>query len=113
MTGWGKDSELSVRLMNKGCKKLQLKFNATCCCLHHKINNQENININTDILQQAIMKKIAIVKKVNNMKREVNNAIKVLKKGGIILYPTDTIWGIGCDALNNDAVIKVYEIKKE
>lgn len=64
MNGWGKeDSELSVRLMNKGCKKLQLKFNATCYHLHHKINNKKNISINTDILQQAIIKKISYCKK--------------------------------------------------
>lgn len=43
---------------------------------------------------------------------DINNAIKVLKAGGIILYPTDTIWGIGCDATNPDAVRKVYEIKQ-
>ena len=35
-----------------------------------------------------------------------------MEKGGIILYPTDTIWGIGCDATNEDAVKRVYEIKK-
>lgn len=39
-------------------------------------------------------------------------ALKVLREGGIILYPTDTIWGIGCDATNPEAVKKVYEIKK-
>ena len=39
-------------------------------------------------------------------------AVKVLKEGGIILYPTDTIWGIGCDATNPQAVSKVYSIKK-
>lgn len=39
-------------------------------------------------------------------------AIDVLKNGGVILYPTDTIWGIGCDATNPDAVRKVYEIKQ-
>ena len=43
---------------------------------------------------------------------EVANALKVLKDGGIILYPTDTIWGIGCDATNNEAVKKIYELKK-
>lgn len=42
----------------------------------------------------------------------VTEAVKVLKEGGIILYPTDTIWGIGCDATNPDAVAKVYEIKR-
>jgi len=43
---------------------------------------------------------------------EINNCLKVLRKGGTILYPTDTIWGIGCDATNRKAVDKVYKIKK-
>lgn len=45
-------------------------------------------------------------------KEELNNAVEVLRKGGIILYPTDTVWGIGCDATNPSAVAKIYEIKK-
>jgi len=43
---------------------------------------------------------------------EVKKAIEVLKAGGVILYPTDTVWGIGCDATNPEAVKKVYEIKR-
>lgn len=46
------------------------------------------------------------------MKQEIENAIEVLKKGGLILYPTDTVWGIGCDATNADAVDKVYALKQ-
>ena len=50
------------------------------------------------------------------MKKPVNEilaeAVKVLREGGVILYPTDTIWGIGCDATNPEAVAKVYGIKK-
>jgi len=42
----------------------------------------------------------------------LNEALKVLREGGIILYPTDTVWGIGCDATNPEAVAKVYAIKK-
>ncbi len=42
---------------------------------------------------------------------EVEKALEVLRKGGVILYPTDTIWGIGCDATDADAVKKIYEIK--
>ena len=42
----------------------------------------------------------------------VAKAIEVLRAGGVILYPTDTIWGIGCDAPNPKAVARVYEIKK-
>jgi L-threonylcarbamoyladenylate synthase len=44
--------------------------------------------------------------------REINNAVEVLKKGGIILYPTDTIWGIGCDATNDAAIQKIFHLKK-
>ena len=42
----------------------------------------------------------------------VDAAVKVLKEGGVILYPTDTVWGIGCDATNEEAVAKVYQIKR-
>ncbi|HRN16863.1 MAG TPA: L-threonylcarbamoyladenylate synthase [Xylanibacter oryzae] len=47
------------------------------------------------------------------MKQEedIKKAIEVMKNGGTILYPTDTVWGIGCDATNPEAVAKVYEIK--
>ncbi len=43
---------------------------------------------------------------------EVKKAVEVMRAGGIILYPTDTVWGIGCDATNPEAVKKVYEIKR-
>lgn len=46
------------------------------------------------------------------MQEDIKRALEVLKSGGIILYPTDTIWGIGCDATNPEAVKRVYEIKK-
>ena len=43
---------------------------------------------------------------------DIVRAVEVLRTGGIILYPTDTIWGIGCDATNADAVKRIYEIKE-
>jgi len=43
---------------------------------------------------------------------EIKKALDVLQTGGIIIYPTDTIWGIGCDATNEEAVKKIYELKK-
>lgn len=46
------------------------------------------------------------------MKQQIDAAIKVLKEGGVILYPTDTIWGLGCDATNPDAVEKIFKIKQ-
>lgn len=46
------------------------------------------------------------------MDKDIESALSVLFKGGIILYPTDTIWGIGCDATNEKAVSRIYEIKK-
>jgi L-threonylcarbamoyladenylate synthase len=44
--------------------------------------------------------------------QDIKNAVEVLRKGGVILYPTDTVWGIGCDATNADAVRRVYQIKQ-
>ena len=46
------------------------------------------------------------------MNQEIINAFEVIKNGGIILYPTDTVWGIGCDATNPDAVAKIYQLKQ-
>jgi L-threonylcarbamoyladenylate synthase len=46
------------------------------------------------------------------MKPDIRGCIDVLRKGGTILYPTDTIWGIGCDATNAKAVQKIFKIKK-
>lgn len=46
------------------------------------------------------------------MQDDIKKALEVLQNGGVILYPTDTIWGIGCDATNEAAVKRVYEIKK-
>lgn len=51
-------------------------------------------------------------KKKMNQQEDIKNAIEVMKQGGVILYPTDTVWGIGCDATNAEAVSKVYKIKK-
>ncbi|MBP3423867.1 MAG: threonylcarbamoyl-AMP synthase [Alistipes sp.] len=46
------------------------------------------------------------------MDREIALALEVLRSGGIILYPTDTVWGIGCDATNAEAVQKIYDLKR-
>ncbi len=46
------------------------------------------------------------------MHEEIEKALKVLNEGGIIIYPTDTSWGIGCDAKNENAVTRIYELKK-
>ena len=43
---------------------------------------------------------------------DIRNALKILRSGGVILYPTDTIWGLGCDATNAEAVKRIYGIKK-
>ena len=46
------------------------------------------------------------------MEQVIQHTVEVLRRGGIILYPTDTIWGIGCDARNRDAVERLYAIKE-
>lgn len=43
---------------------------------------------------------------------DIRRAVETLRQGGVILYPTDTVWGIGCDATNAEAVKRVYEIKQ-
>lgn len=47
-----------------------------------------------------------------DLNTEIQNAYEVIKEGGIILYPTDTVWGIGCDATNPEAVAKIYKLKR-
>ncbi|MBL0154998.1 MAG: threonylcarbamoyl-AMP synthase [Chitinophagaceae bacterium] len=47
-----------------------------------------------------------------SMEHDIESCLDVLRKGGIILYPTDTIWGIGCDATNEDAVNRIYSLKQ-
>ena len=47
-----------------------------------------------------------------NFEKDIENCLAVLREGGLILYPTDTVWGIGCDATNEMAVEKIYALKK-
>jgi len=49
---------------------------------------------------------------MSDINTEVHNAYEVIQNGGIILYPTDTVWGIGCDATNEEAVKKIYALKQ-
>ncbi len=49
---------------------------------------------------------------MDDLTREINACLQVLEAGGLILYPTDTVWGIGCDATNVEAVNKIYSLKK-
>ena len=49
---------------------------------------------------------------MKNLTEEINACLQVLEEGGLILYPTDTVWGVGCDATNEAAVKKIYELKK-
>jgi L-threonylcarbamoyladenylate synthase len=48
----------------------------------------------------------------NDYSNDIKAAVDVLRKGGVILYPTDTVWGIGCDATNAEAVKRIYKIKQ-
>ena len=45
-------------------------------------------------------------------KEDLEEALRVLRKGGVIVYPTDTVWGIGCDATNEEAVARIYALKQ-
>lgn len=52
------------------------------------------------------------MQKNEKLQQEVDEAVRVLRAGGLILYPTDTVWGIGCDASNAEAVDKIYKLKR-
>jgi len=60
--------------------------------------------------------RVEIISRQENMPRyeaaDMASALETLKRGGIILYPTDTVWGIGCDATNPEAVRRIYELKQ-
>ena len=47
-----------------------------------------------------------------NYDKDIKQAVEVMRRGGVILYPTDTVWGIGCDATNPEAVARIYQIKQ-
>ncbi len=49
---------------------------------------------------------------MNTFSEEIKRCIEVLESGGLILYPTDTVWGIGCDATNEEGIGKIYQLKK-
>lgn len=50
--------------------------------------------------------------KERDLEAEVDRAVRTLREGGIILYPTDTVWGLGCDATNAEAVARIYALKR-
>lgn len=49
---------------------------------------------------------------MKTLEQDVSDALRILKHGGVILYPTDTVWGIGCDATRTEAVRRVFELKQ-
>ena len=52
------------------------------------------------------------MQKETDLQKEVDEAVRVMRAGGIILYPTDTVWGLGCDATNAAAVERIYKLKR-
>lgn len=64
------------------------------------MNRQTPVNQQNDINRQT------------DMSRQIETAVETLRQGGLILYPTDTIWGIGCDATDEAAVEKIYRLKQ-
>jgi L-threonylcarbamoyladenylate synthase len=72
--------------------------------LFSKLQRYKKVEIFFVILQKIVI--------IFDMDREIALALEVLRSGGIILYPTDTVWGIGCDATNAEAVQKIYNLKQ-
>lgn len=75
--------------------------------MFYNIESAENFG--SQIFYELTMNKRIINKE---FEADINACLDVLNKGGVILYPTDTVWGVGCDATNAEAVKKVYALKK-
>ena len=98
-------------------KKIRCKLRWVKITNNIQLNLKQRLKINQDI--QILFSRMKLLKKLyiclpNKMKmnEDIQNALLVLRKGGIILYPTDTVWGIGCDATNQQAVKRIYAIKQ-
>jgi L-threonylcarbamoyladenylate synthase len=63
-------------------------------------------------IQDFVVSLHVILREMRYDKDDIQEALRVLRAGGIILYPTDTVWGIGCDATNAEAVARIYALKK-
>jgi len=61
---------------------------------------------------RELEKQYRMSEQTENFHDEIQTCLRILKEGGVIVYPTDTIWGIGCDATNEKAVERIYQIKK-
>lgn len=60
----------------------------------------------------TIRYELLICERTIKMQEDIKKSLEVIKNGGVILYPTDTVWGLGCDATNQEAVSRIYKIKK-
>lgn len=72
----------------------------------------DNGNISEFLANFAFQMHIQKTNIVEPYASDIKEALSVLRKGGIILYPTDTVWGIGCDATNQEAVARIYALKQ-
>jgi len=66
----------------------------------------------TSLLLPSLIRIFADESIIGIMQKEIEQAVEVLRGGGLILYPTDTVWGIGCDATSEEAVAKIYALKQ-
>lgn len=92
---------------------------ATATGFSHCKSNQFFLSKHPHIMKSIIKTLICHTKFLNlpyyimqQIDSDIQQAISTLKRGGVILYPTDTVWGLGCDATRSDAVKRIYEIKK-
>lgn len=63
-------------------------------------------------MQESQRFRIMPTQRSSDIEKDLKNATEIIRKGGIILYPTDTVWGIGCDATNPEAVKRIYDLKR-
>jgi L-threonylcarbamoyladenylate synthase len=80
-----------------------------CKQIYLKVNSFEKLILPLFVVTNKYLCSKIFTMDINT---EVHQANEIIKNGGIILYPTDTVWGIGCDATNADAVAKIYKLKQ-